>query len=330
MTLRTIVTLAVAASLAPAPFALPDEGGPPPSASELTPWEWSAKDLRAIEKREKKAREQDGVHEVRAGGWIVRAAVDARFAAEVSLFMERLEGVFEEVFPYRATVSIEPTVVVFGSKAEFERRFPHGERGYFHYGWSGKKYNEFHVYTYVDHSAQREFARFPYPVLQHEGAHALLRRVYGQNDIPMWYDEAVGAWFQAYDLSKPLRENREYSRYGRSEYFAPLRRLLGKYGEQPPPLSRLTDLDRDTWNTDGFGERTKQNYGLAETLGDYLLSHPEGRAVLDDLHEGVRRGKGREALSEKDLRRLEPAWQGHVQEVLYFMRDVGESGTRSG
>lgn len=323
MTISLVLALALAAPIAPQDEEAEDGGAPAPpeSATALTPWVWSEKELREIGKREKKARERAGAFEIREGGWIVRAEVDERFAAELSLFMEQFSGAFEEVFPFRATASVEPTVMVYDTRDEFVRRFPHGERGYFHYAWSGKKFSEFHLYTYVDHPMQRDFARFPYPSLQHEGAHALLRRIYGQNLIPAWYDEAVGAWFQAYDLKKTLEENREFSRYTRSEYFWPLRRELGKYGEQPPPLSRLTDLRRETWNTDGFGETTKRNYGLAETLGDYLLSHPRGKKPFAKLHEGVRKGRGYESLDEKDLERLEAPWQEHVQELLYFLRN---------
>jgi len=288
----------------------------------LESWIWEKRDAQVVTKRAKKVKEQDGRFRLRAGGWSVETEVDAKFTAEVSCFMEKFEAAFDEVFPFKATQSAEPTVIIYERKSVFAERFPNGERGAFTYTWTGKKFNEFHLYTYVDVEAERSFENFPYPVLQHEGAHALLRRMYGLSEIPVWYDEALGAWFQSYDLRRPLSENRTYGRYGRSQYFWHLRRLCGKYGEAAPPVAVLTDLRREGWNPDQFGTRAKEHYGLAETLGDFLVNHPKGKKFLKELHEGVRKGRSYAAVDEKWFKKIEPLWQGHVQEVLYFRRDA--------
>ncbi len=285
-----------------------------------SPWTWTTRDEREIDDRVKSVREQAGTFRLRAGGFNVEAEVDARFAAEVSLFMEQFEKAFEAVTDWRPQDSVEPTIVIYDTKAEFTRQFPGGERGAFNYSWEGKRWSQFHLYTYVDRDAEREFANFPYVVLQHEGAHAFLRRVFGRNEIPPWLDEGIGAWFQAYDLRLPVAKNKNLDHFERSEYFWYLRMLCGKYGQTTPPLSRLTERTREDWNPDLFGVGARRNYALAETIADLLIGRSKGRPFLQKLHDGIRKGRAEEALSAKELTRLEELWKDHVQEILYVYR----------
>lgn len=322
MFLQVLTHLCFAALLAS-----PDDGeivaAPHPDTPRLKPWTWTAREEREIAERVKSVREQDGVFRLRASGFNVEAEIDARFAAEVSLFMELFAEAFDEVLGWRPQDSVEPTVVIFDTKEEFTRRFPRGERGAFAYSWEGKRWSQFHIYTFVEFDAERTFANFPYVVLQHEGAHALSRRVFGRNEIPVWFDEGLGSWFQAYDLRRSFEKNKNLDHFERSEYFWHLRMLCGKYGERAPPLTFLTERTREDWNPDLFGVLARRNYGLAETLADFLVRKSKGRPYLQKLYEGIRKGKATdELLSEKELLRLEEQWQEHVQEILYVYRNT--------
>lgn len=282
-------------------------------------WVWTDLELKKIEKLEKKIKEKDGFFEYEEEGFIVRSDISARFAAELSLYMESFVEAFPEVFPCppRGTVLVKLTVTIYKEKSSYLASapdIPQWSGGVFYPDWSKPGWPVWNVKSYPwNDENKEEFARFHRPVLQHEGAHAMFQKFTGRRPIPVFFNEGVATYFEWWNLREDMKTNREL----RDKRTYRWRTLREKYSAEPdfkPVLKDYLDMPHEKWGMGG-NEQITLNYALAESFMSFLLSSTKGRKDFKDMIGELYAGH---ALLEKDsdYRKLEKEWHKYINETL--------------
>ena len=279
--------------------------------AQSTPWVWSKKELKRIASIEKSVKSEAGWFEVETKHWLIRTQVDRRFTAELAQFMDHFDQEFSDLLRgihKGRKVKQKPTVVIYADHARYNREFPGGSRGYYRWSHQGRKWSEFHLYSYIQNQEERKFSSFYHPILIHEGAHILFRTYLGQGGAPLWFDEGMATYFQFWDLRDSPKKNLS-SRYSRSIYRQDLRNA---YEAGPPTLRTLFDVT--TWNPDNMGPQARRNYALAESLVDFMMSSKTGRKIFKRTFQRIPSGTA--LFTEKEIAQLEPLWQEHIRTTL--------------
>src|SRR5690606_38874256 len=99
------------------------------------------------------------------------------------------------------------------------------------------------------------------PILLHEGAHQLLHELTGRRNLPVWFDEGLATFFQAWDVHLPVEESLAQQR--RKGYALDVLEAAWRE-DRLVPLGRLIRLDWAAWSADGFGPGTDLHYAEAE------------------------------------------------------------------
>jgi hypothetical protein len=272
-------------------------------------WSWTREQRKQIADLQKKVEPgTEFPYTLEVEHWKVQTEISPRFTAELGLFMDLFHDSFHELLgglKAKPRIELKPTVQVFASREAY--RAKHDS-----YEWKKKGgWTTFHLYTYVDGPAQREFARFYHPILLHEGTHVLLRGLLGKVRNPKWFDEGVATYFQFWDLTRSVKVNRK-TRYRRSEYLGVLVQTLRKNG--PPDLKKLLSLDATTWDPDDMGPIAKRHYALAESLIDCMLSSKKGTLLFKKTFDRIRAGET-PVLRDDDVTHLQKTWLRHLARV---------------
>ncbi|MCA8958912.1 MAG: hypothetical protein KDC38_00300 [Planctomycetes bacterium] len=283
----------------------------PTDAQSHKAWIWDKRDAKEIAKLEKAVTEESGRFHLESESWIIDTEVDARFTAELALFMDRFRTAFDgllEGLHDGSQVEGKPRIYIWDTKEEYERAEPGGSRGYFRYTYDAQHKMRLTLYSFVDGAEERQFKFFYYPILIHEGAHCLLKSYVGEARLPMWFDEGVATYFQFWDLRASGRQNLK-SRHQRS-FFRDL--MKETYLEAPPSLAELRGVH--VWNPDNMGPIANRHYAFAESFTDLLLSSKEGRKVFKTMFQRILTNEP--PLPDDELATLETAWHAHIRSRL--------------
>jgi hypothetical protein len=290
----------------------PTPGGPAAPAGPLP----------TLKELEARVAFRGGFHEVRSRHFLVKTDIDARFAAELAAFMDRMREGFDALLPGTDRVAAEgvvPLVVVYGDREDYRALSRDNSRGLFRWEYEtrgGRRtMTEFAVYSYAAGPAERAFAGFPRTVLLHEGCHLLLQSRAGFETIPPWFQEGLAGVLEQWDLAEGIEANlaRITARRRSADAVAEALRR-GRL----PPLREMAGQER--MDVDGFGRRTTLNYRRAEALIVFLLSDPPGgprRKLLRGAYERFLDGKPDDAhahlFSGDAGGRLEADWVNWVR-----------------
>jgi hypothetical protein len=153
-------------------------------------------------------------------------------------------------------------------------------------------------------------------VIQHEGTHAIIRRVFGTVAIPVALNEGFATYFEAVNLrlrfqaigNDKAAQNAKLERRANSKRIAYLRRTIDKFELNPPGIRYLLGLDqKTTWAPDGLGAKCAAHYSLSESFIDFLTDTACGRYALMALRKRLAR-KQTPLFSDTTLNTLEPEW----------------------
>jgi hypothetical protein len=271
-------------------------------------WTWTERELKEIQAVEKRVKTKDGRFLLETANWKLNTPVSPRFTAELGTFMELFHAEFSKIARGKNVVDVTPTVMVFGSKAEYEKKFHDGTRGFFKYRWNGNgDWEEYHLYTYIESEKDRDFAVFYKPILLHEGTHALLRNLLGKTAVPTWLNEGLATYFQFWDLRSDAGTNAE-KRWTRSIYRSHFKEHCLKDSDTLLDLAALLRVSEADWNPDRMGLAAKHNYAAAESFIDFLLSSEKNREQFTRIFAaGIKR--------DAEIKSLSPGWKEHVAKI---------------
>lgn len=307
-------TALCAAGLAAGLFLAPPAAGSQ-AVQGADKWTWTAEELEAVKKLEKTVTAKNSRFLLERERWKVETFISPRFTAEVAQFMEMAERSFAQIIEGKSAVPLKPTVLVYASQQDYEKRFKDGTRGQFKYRWNELgEWEENHLYTYLRLPVERDFSSFHWKTLQHEGAHAFLRNLVGKSEVPPWFDEGIATYFESWDLRTDAAANQK-DRYSRSRY----RRHLKDHCLTNPGrflnLPELMKIRAPAWNSDKMGPEATHNYARAESVIDYFLASDETKGIFKRLVESAMAGKG-VLVSDDELRTLEVGWRKHVENAV--------------
>lgn len=289
-------------------------------------WIWTKDELQKIKQLEKQVTKKNKIFAIEGENWVVNTDISAQFTAELALFMETFSKTFSTVFNLRSAtvVPLKPTVMVFSSPAQYGKMFPDGSRGQYKYKWNDEgKWTEFHLYTFIQFDYERIFCDFYYPILLHEGTHLLLRGFFGKKQVLACFDEGISSYFQSWDLRSGLSDNLK-NRVNRSPYIKYLPEF--KSGCGFPKLEALLNKKPDEWNPDKMGPKANQNYALAESFIDFLLSS-EKELFNQTFQRLVKEADESDILNKQEIERIEPLWHKHITNIINIIQgEKGKSG----
>jgi hypothetical protein len=273
---------------------------------------WDQKAQKEIARREKLADRVDKIEEhwfhVTTAHYEVYSQVDARFTAELSLFMDLLRERFDAILKGTSQTDRKAEVFVYDSEAKYKDRLKSSGRGLYKYNFDGGgKFTEHALYSYIAKDEEKTFTKFWTPILLHEGTHQILRERVGTTRIPKWFNEGLANYFMLWDLTKTPAQNLEArpKRVVNPEFFKTSFESNTFLG-----LDELLALDDNTWASDDFGPVTKGQYASAETLLVTLMADGGTRKIVAKMYEGVLAGTDpAEALDAKTKRKLKASWR---------------------
>ena len=274
---------------------------------------WDQKAETEISRREKAVGKVDRIEEhwfhVTTARYEVYSQVDARFTAELSLFMDLLRERFGAVIKGSDKADRKADVFVYDSQAKFKARVKSSARGYYRYTYDGNgKFTEHALYSYVAREEERTFTKFWTPILLHEGTHQILReRVGCRPRIPKWFDEGLANYFELWDLRRTPAQNLE-ARSGRVVNSDTFKTSFEK--DTFIDLDALLSLDDKAWDADDFGPVTKGHYASAETLFVTLMADPGTRKLVGNMYDAVFAGTDpADALDARTRKKLKASWR---------------------
>jgi len=237
--------------------------------------------------------------------------------------------------PRAAKMNCQYLVIVFKDRAGYQN-FLISQGAGSAAGWSGGVHwadwmpreggwPRLYVMTFPWTEGQTDINGFNRGVLQHEGAHAMLRRFVGRlengvYDMPTAFNEGMACYFECWNLRQDIPTNRK-ERSARSEHWPFLKRWAAENSDWQPDLRALLDIkDEYGWAPDGGGPNTHLNYALSETLIDYLTSTPKLRATFKAMIQNMYARKP--LLTAKELAAMEPEWRKHIKMLIETTPDV--------
>lgn len=294
--------------------------------------EWSRHERYLIKQICGEVKPVAGMNQIETENWIVRTAHNDRFTAEAAYFIELFTETFLDSFFVEGTFRVpgKPLFIIHASAEAYagEPDIIPGSGGMFRY-WvrESEENTEWNLVLFAfiestDLSAP-DLRHSNLEVIQHEAAHALLRRLFGRRYIPIWLNEGVASYYQHMDIftssrlrGKSTAISDEAARAERNER-SPCPRFLAKFADRyegyVPSLAYLLNLVTMTdWSPDEMGELTRCHYAMAEGLVDFLLSSRGGRNLLERMMTAIDEGRG-PLLSAGELRQLNQHWREFVK-----------------
>lgn len=263
------------------------------------------KRVRALER--KVTRKGDDQLGLREGGFAIAAPNKSkRLIAEVSLYLQLLEGDFLELFDVNKKVGSEPEVTItygVADQATFRYRLSQ-------YYLSGINQTQVQVTNELRISVREGgdgvvFTDATARALQPEVTRALVCYILGNNagDEAKWFERSVQAFFATWDV----RDDVDAGILARRKRAAIPAAFVESVTAQPPLLSDLIEART------GFDQNR-----LEVTFADMLLTHKKANRGRKDLVETIGKAlstsKGVE-LSRGQTQKLERLWLQHIQEI---------------
>ncbi len=270
---------------------------------------WSVADRAAIDAYAAAAQQDGATWIVERPLVLVRADVDAAFAAAAARHHERLWVWIHhhlDLTPPRQPPQAVLRIAANRAGYQADLGMPTWSRGWYRWGHRGGVFEEHALYTFIEFAHERDFNRFYHPILVHETVHLVLQAHARQHILPMLINEGVATYLQSYN---PFDHAQSLPPERRSDY--------ARKADLPisaEDLPRLIDLlHAQPWDIDDFGVQTQRRYVCAEMLVEYLLSSRDGRADLRSLVNHALRGidltpRFQGARGE----RLEAGWRAYV------------------
>lgn len=318
-------------------------------ANDPGTWEWTREEQRNLTRIERAMQTvkgfrpgpgrpaffmQEDFHVYESREYAVFTNTNREFAIELTMYMNRFVKTFQEVFPIRprGPVRNRLIVVVFRNREQYliatGRIEDEWSRGLFVTDTRGSALPLFAVYTYLDNPKEASLSTFPLYILQHEGAHAMIRTYAGTtlqvrmdgvwvNFLPTFVDEAVATFFEKWDLSKTEQENMEnfdalFSR--RREILPHLRDPDFRFNLGHFLLIQTNKPGSTPWSPDDGGPQTSLHYALAQSFAHYSLSTPARRRVFQRMFAQI--FDSREPFNERELKRVDDEWNAYLRETL--------------
>jgi hypothetical protein len=178
---------------------------------------------------------------------------------------------------------------------------------------------DINLYTYFERKAGNEpvFGDCYFPVIQHEGVHAMVMKIFKNKKVPVWLNEGLACFYESMSITSvnkmsgsttsifDLRARQE--RTSRSYRPEQLKEYLKKNPTAPLNLKYLLDLNHDTWNADNMGPKTGFNYDISESFIDFMMDTQEGRTLLRSMVKKTLAGDN-ELMTEKEMVSVEAKW----------------------
>jgi len=259
-------------------------------------------------------RKSGSFYELRWGRYVIKTDVDAQFAAEASLYMDRFYRAFRSFFKPRPKLKVTPVVYFFKDRESYqaccrERGFGQTllKAGGFYRGSRSK--SELFCWHKRPGSG---FEGFPKEVVRHEGAHQLLSYILGTHRIPIWYNEGVATFFESWNVEQPREANLKRLATGHTR-FALIARTFGT--KEFVDLHELMRLTHKTWVPDAFGRKTAQHYAEVQSFMTFLLVSEKGRKFFAILFRAIAQGKDPATmLSRKVIDSAQRAWYKDIED----------------
>lgn len=302
-----LTTTALGWVLAGAAFAGGGPGNQPPRPLE---WQWKADEARELKKMAATAiAEPEGSFYLETPHWRVRTWHTPLFTAQAALYMEKFFAVFSKAFLLKrgpAYPDYKPLFCVHASRDDYLKasKGPEWSAGVCLPGTNpdGSPNISLHVYYAPPAGDGRKEAVFnasvPLSVIQHEGTHCLLHRLFGARPLPYWLDEGAanyyGAWCLRWRQSESGETWNDSVHRADRMLFSLWPPFLRSYYQNHPeaPLPRLRELSAANsmkeFYVDGGGELTRLNYALAESFIDFLMTSKKRRPFFLQILERVR------------------------------------------
>ena len=287
-----------------------------PSANK---WNWTLPEITQIKANELRVRKEESFFVLASEHWVVKTEISARFTSELATFLELFWNNFQAIMCFNAApqVKLKPTVVVFAKIDDYKIIYDDGTRGHCKYQWDTQgNWKYFHLYSFVKNDKERDFTLFYHPILLHEGTHILLRQYLGKSHLPIFIDEGLASFFQAWDLrSSMFGEENLKKRYARS-FYPPYLKEFADGAKEIPKIADLCEISDKNWNPDKMGPIALRNYALAECFIDLLVVNPQCQPFLRRMVQNLLKPEySANPLDEDSIKLLEPVWADRVREI---------------
>ncbi|MBI3831232.1 MAG: hypothetical protein HY291_17065 [Planctomycetes bacterium] len=300
-----------------------EEEGEDPAYKER-PWKWNEAEERKVGEVEKAVKKEGNFFVFESAHWLVRTEVSARFTAELACFMdlyyEKLHAVLG--LPPKPKIPQKPTVQIFAQQKDYAAIFNDNSRGHYRYLFDGPtgRVKELCLYSFIIRPEERDFARFYYQILLHEGTHLLLRTHLGKERIPVFLDEGIATYFQFWDLRASREENLS-KRYSRSFYRYTLQALQKK---DYPSLEGYMALKPEAWNPDKMGMKALTNYALGESFIETLLTQPEAKGLFEKILTGLLDPNAKEKFGRAEIDKSQTLWHAQLDKLVLSLNPKTE------
>lgn len=279
-------------------------------------WTWTDLEQKTIAGHEAKVSRSGPDFLLEVPRWRVKTQVDARFTAELTVFLDLLDRQLASALAWEKVqdhpqVSGKPAVRIFAQEASYRIVATSRSRGAFTCAVEGNRVCDLFLDSYIASPQERTFAAFPHFILLHEGTHLQIRRRFGPHRTPEWYDEGMASFFETWDLRRDAAANL-VDRCSRSRWMA----MLTVFWEQQklPTLPEwLAELRSKGWNPDQGRTLNLRNYALAESLTDCLLRSEGGKIWQKTLETRIMAGRDRNSiLDHQEAKELDGLWKKHL------------------
>ncbi len=290
-------------------------------------WEWTKREIRKIDRIEKKLEKKGSYWVWEEEGYIVRSNISQRFTAELCFYMDYFMDVFDDAFPMPKGSKINTKLHVYVHRTRMQYMAASGAPS-----WSGgvhipRMYGsgwptlEVHTFPWnEDKKGEIDFcADFNRSTLQHEGMHAIISMRAGRIEVPVFVNEGCATYFETWDLrvKRPTKKERQ-ERFLRGFHMLEVVRKYEKEPDFKPSLAECMAWDHATWGA-GSGSEIGLRYGLAETFVDFLLTERRWRKQFKEMMERI--FYRRTALEDDEIEKLEPMWHEHIEELVESLKD---------
>jgi len=276
---------------------------------------FGATDAAELARIRRRVRKSGRFYTVAYKNYVIKTDIDAQFAAEAAVYMNRFYVAFRSFFRPKPKVRTVPTVYFFKNRETYKayvKRFNSDKllnAGGFYRGRPGRS----ELFCWHNRPGTG-FVGFPRRVIRHEGAHQLLSYILGSHRIPVWYNEGVATFFEGWNVEKPRDWNLANLEKTNTR-FAVIRRTFGT--EDFLDLHHLVRLNSKTWVPDGFGKKTLLHYAEVQSFMTFLLVSKNGRKFFTVIFKAIAQGTDpSRMLSRKVLESAQRAWYKDIEERI--------------
>lgn len=268
---------------------------------------WDGKAQRELEKMLGKVKEKSDTFKVDIDGFAVRTETTAEFAAELALYLERLDGMYRELFPGRPTVGNICEVVVHADQGDYDNMVKamqvmtggKSRRAEFVWSWDNqdKRIQSYGLHLHA--TADETLADIPRDELNGAFLRCFNQRLVGWNPIAPWFELGVTTWMGEFEAEKSLAANLEEHppTWKPAEPFDP----KVKPSRKAEVLGPLLEAERAALARDP--EKQRQCASFLHFLVTDKAGNKTLKAVVDDMT------KSRPVeIKDKDAVKLERSW----------------------